>query len=305
MTKLLKFGFEIEGEWNGDTLSFLSEQGGRTHGDGSIRMCPSMEHHSKRTGDNVSTDAEYNSPVYGIEEIATAEAFFDGLQDRFEKGNYHWNKSMGFHVHVSFDPKRPPEMLSKEFTEFFRKQLTKKLPGILKSRGQNSFCKSGEYMDQEIYRPRDRYRMVNYASLDKHGTIEFRIFPSEEPKKMWKYLSFTLDTVQEFLETPLERLHEFDPLGLAEDAEPLSKDIDSRLNMRDMALHQGRYFNAEFENLYDMGGRKGREAIGNAVVDFAGHAMHFRQVAALGVSKEVRYHAVEGKVEKHSPMTLS
>lgn len=67
-------------------------------------------------------------------------------------------------------------------------------------RGKNQFCRINQ-SPKEIARAKERRRSINfYHSFHKHGTIEFRIFPGEEPIVLASYMQFTIDQIQEFLE---------------------------------------------------------------------------------------------------------
>ena len=207
-TELLTYGFEIEGEWGDEMYNdVVAKHGGRMVSDGSIRHCD-------RGHSDQNLDAhEYNSSVFeyrNAEHTERARALFEYLQKMAEKKRFHWNDSCGFHVHTGFSPKRPPEIMSKEFTTYFLGKLKAEYPTEWKKRHGNSYCQTFEYDEVEIYRPSDRYRAINYCALSKHGTIEFRFFPMNDPMVLYEYIRFVLRTITEFMDMKLERRIEVD-----------------------------------------------------------------------------------------------
>jgi len=205
MTKLLKFGFEIEGEFSYDARDWLETEG-VIKSDGSVKLCRESEYvgdwHKNHRGADLEP-AEYNSPVYTISSLENAKAFFEALQKTSDNGGYHWNKSSGFHIHTSYSPKKPPEIMSEEFVTLFLTKLKEKFPTEYALREGNRFCEP-HMTEDEIYQNNgNRYHAVNIMpALDRHGTIEFRIFPTAEPMKMFEFLEFTLSLILEWIKDP-------------------------------------------------------------------------------------------------------
>jgi hypothetical protein len=212
-TRINGIGFEIEGEFT-ETVSNILAGKGEMKGDGSIEKCnnASEEHnpdtawHYKNEDDDLF-DNEYNSPVYNYsdkKDMLKLKRFFEWLQNKHENGEFHWNESMGFHIHFSFRPKIPPEIVSSQFANYFLRGLKTYHPDVMEIRSNNSFCKSDNTNDKDIAWGQDRYKFINFApSLSRHGTIEFRIFPSNEPKEMWSYMQFTIRRIESFLKRKL------------------------------------------------------------------------------------------------------
>lgn len=203
-TKIAKFGFEIEGEFS-DRLIRTLEELGQIKGDGSVKKCSSFTHPDCR---NLTTAEFITHPILltatGRKE---AKNIFLVLNDARKRKEFHWNKSAGFHVHVSFSPKCPPEIFSPPFAIFFHQELERKFGTVIRVRGKNRFCKLIRYkntlkeVSEDIIGSRhDRYKSINfYNAYSRHGTIEFRIFPSAFPTRMYLFLLFTLKTIQKFL----------------------------------------------------------------------------------------------------------
>ena len=193
-TRINKFGFEIEGEFYQDIINSLEEDG-EIKTDGSIHRCP------KHT-DNFNL-LEFASYPYKRTQKQKAKKIFEILHKAYKEKKFHFNKSMGFHIHISFKPILPFEIFSEEFVKFFNEELKKKYLSVFKRRGNNHFCMAENQSNEQIieYRQYDeRYRSVNlYPAFKRHKTIEIRIFPSDRPLKMYKYLLFSLRTIRKFL----------------------------------------------------------------------------------------------------------
>ena len=204
--KIKALGWEIEGEYT-DSLRSKLEEYGEFKGDGSIHNCDYSVHEKKGLSDELDS-IEFASGKYEIEKLRTdVKKFFDILIKGYADKEFHWNKSMGFHIHVSFKPKTPTEILSTQFVDFFFEQLKKKYPTVYNVRGKNYYCRLNTNTDYEIIHNHDRYRAINLApALEKHGTIEFRIFPTNSPKVMKAYMLFTLNTINKFLREANDRL---------------------------------------------------------------------------------------------------
>lgn len=194
VSRLKTFGFEIEGEFS-ETLEEALKYYGIIKGDGSISTCD-------QCSDDGLIAREFNSVVYYNTKAGMYEAreIFEQLEDGF-----HFNKTMGFHVHLGFSPKRPPELFYTKFFKELSKALENEFPDEYRARSRNRYCKflpkatlgSDSYAYQG---DGDRYKAINlHCSMDLHGTLEIRFFPTAEPKKMLKYLEFCLSFVGEFI----------------------------------------------------------------------------------------------------------
>lgn len=122
----------------------------------------------------------------------------------FIDGNYPEivNSNCGMHIHLSFKTKGCYTALASQefyiaynrFLDSFVSKVSKKSKDYfqLKDRadGNNDYCRQ----DFDPY-GEDRYVQLNYAALDKHGTIENRTFPMFQSKTLAKkafrqYLKF-------------------------------------------------------------------------------------------------------------------
>jgi hypothetical protein len=127
---------------------------------------------------------------------------FERLQKHYDAGRYHFNKSMGMHIHLSFNNEHPPELISPKFVAYFKKAIQRELPSVFEARKDNNYCKyripSNELLQH--HHRHDRYRFINiWPAMSRHNTIEIRAYPSEQPKEMYKYLRFTFKTINEFI----------------------------------------------------------------------------------------------------------
>lgn len=207
-TKINKFGFEIEAEFSTDIRNKLRNYG-EIRGDGSINRCRgnSKTCPDYNEGGNSLECAEFVSRPYLLTEKKEVKKLFALLIEARKAKKHHWNASMGFHIHVSFKPQMPVEIFSTQFADYFFKAMAEDLDmkGVITRRGNNKYCKIGEYNDRDIYAGIDRYRAINFKpAYDKHGTVEFRIWPSASPWRMYKFLVFTLKTIKLFLQENLE-----------------------------------------------------------------------------------------------------
>lgn len=199
-TKISKFGIEIEGEFGEKILNQLSAYG-EIKTDGSVHHCRKLTKKHKNCYE-LSTMEFASKPIKSLQAV---KKIFELLEIAKNENKYHWNKSAGFHIHVSFKPKIPVEIISSQFNFFFHQELEKKFKTIIRIRGENEYCRIGFADDSEIAFTNDRYKSINFMpSFKKHGTIEFRIFPSATPKTMYQYLKFTLSTIKKFLKKELK-----------------------------------------------------------------------------------------------------
>lgn len=200
---------------------FLELFKGSFHTDGSIDTCSKCRSKLRAV--------EYNSPVFKVEELPEITKVFEHLHTFVEKKEYHWNSSCGFHIHTGFGGVMPFELVSEDFYKFFERRMKRLLPEEYKKRASNNFCSFKP--EPNSYRPwreqarsteevfpstasafraiilnGSRYHAINMLpSFHERKTIEFRIFPSEEPLKMLSYLQFTIDSITEFLDKDRKR----------------------------------------------------------------------------------------------------
>lgn len=177
---------------------------------------------------------EFASEPIERKHLRSTKKIFDMYQEAYKAGGFHWNNTCGFHVHVSFRPKRPPEIISKEFCDFFYEKMQEKFLGAFERRKNNRYCRATVY-DDYLYQSSDRYQGINInPSLHKHGTVEFRIFPTSTPIRMWEFLKFTLKTIEQFLDIPLVKKFSLDITEM----EKYNGDIDYTLDMKVAELGQ-------------------------------------------------------------------
>ncbi len=212
-TKLVKFGFEIEGEYSEDFRALLQlSRLGDIKGDGSVHLCQNIVGFSpckfpKGVKPKTLYPREFASVAFPISSMKPVKDLFRQYQEAYERGEYHWNSSAGFHVHTSYEPQMPFEIFSTRFHKFFLDKLKQIFPEEYEARKDNRFCRT-RLTSRELIRGRyiNRYKAINFLpALSRHGTVEFRIFPTAEPKKMLEYLLFTLGTIQEYITGEAEK----------------------------------------------------------------------------------------------------
>lgn len=203
-TKIDRIGIEIEGEFSDEFKSKIQEKNlGIIKGDGSVKHCVDypvgIGYDYKKHSNSIDLyTAEYNSAP--LESIQESKDIFESFEKAADDKEYHWNKSAGFHIHVSFHPKKPPEIFSKRFHDFFMSRLKKKFPEVYNQRAGNSYCLNA-CTEEDPYKNRnERYRAINFMpAWSRHRTIEFRIWRTAHPSEMFEYLRFTIRTINNFL----------------------------------------------------------------------------------------------------------
>lgn len=201
--RIKAIGFELEGEFSPAAYRLLDNgRLGNMVGDGSLHPCRFTASYSKNHAARLD-DNEFVSRVFRVgfaHDEEMIEDFFKTLQRLRAAKEYHWNKSMGFHVHVSFN-RMPMEIWSKPFYDFFYIALASSFRGVLTRRAANRYCRmTAERPNESIAHSNTRYMGINFEeSYREHGTIEFRIFPAAAPRTLKRYLSFTLSTVEAFI----------------------------------------------------------------------------------------------------------
>ena len=203
--KIAKVGFELEGEFSSHLQSWLSPKGDMKE-DGSVNTCSSVVCENLESG-------EFASKAYPIDQLDKALELLDTISKMNEnaekkfgyKRHYHWNHSAGFHIHVSFTTGKSHQIWSTQFADYFTERLKKELPEVYETRKNNRFCRIMKYTDEAIGFGRfadqsdRRYRFINFLpAFERHKTMEFRIFPANDPRELKKYINFTVGTIQDF-----------------------------------------------------------------------------------------------------------
>jgi len=206
-TRLLKYGLEIEGEFSYRTISKLKALDCVMVNDGSVDACVDID-------SNKDEEHDFGGDDYEVYEMNTRPIPVNnyGL-DKFNKiiealGSYgrdfHSNETAGFHIHFSFKPQLPPELFYSGFLSAFYKAVAAKYPVAWEDRKDNTYCEAIDFDDEQIEETGeedDRYKGVNlYPAINKHGTIEFRLWPSDTPEMMSQYFYFTLNFIKKYLE---------------------------------------------------------------------------------------------------------
>jgi len=204
--RIAKIGFEIEGEFSVDLRRQLSEFG-LFKPDGSIRECRHTRQYQKNHCNSLCAE-EFVSRPYRLDnrlDKAKLKELFSILERGRKYKYFHWNASMGFHVHVSFN-RVPVEIWSIQFYDFFRAELSRQFRGVVTRRENNRFCRlPNERSNQDIAFSESRYYGVNFKpAFESHGTIEFRIFPAAAPRTLKRYLQFTCLAIKRFKDEAAE-----------------------------------------------------------------------------------------------------
>jgi hypothetical protein len=210
--KIKQVGVEIEGEFSDKFMEQLGDYGGSIKSDGSVRRCTANAFHSRFRYKDLYP-MEYASEPIAEKDKGHIKTLFEMFIEASRQGDYHWNRSAGFHIHLSFKPKIPPEIRSPIFTKFMLDGFQKKFPKEYETRINGQWARIEGLDDDEFLshckrtRGRDRHRAINFESLYKHGTIEIRLFPSARPSKMFEYYKHTIRLVKKYLKSA--ELHRF------------------------------------------------------------------------------------------------
>src|ERR1035437_4817586 len=191
-----KIGFEIEGEFS-DVVKRQMEKVGDVGGDGSLRSCRNADetNHYLLFGNRSSHNDrlglyEFRSNAIPIKDLKKSiKPIFTVLERAWKHGLFHTNDSCGFHVHLSFTPNFVPQLYSRQFVAFFKKKALATFPKETAKRLLNTYC--GEHQDgvKEFIRANRhesdrRYRFINlWPAWKKHGTVEVRLWPGDEPAR--------------------------------------------------------------------------------------------------------------------------
>jgi hypothetical protein len=111
------------------------------------------------------------------------------------------NKTMGFHVHISFDSYEDYcKVLDYQFEQEFLEEYKANFKTLReKARLENDFC--GGYKTKKEFdritalalaslEKNHRYYAVNFNAYPVHNTIEFRIFPMNKADRLCEYIDF-------------------------------------------------------------------------------------------------------------------
>lgn len=168
--------------------------------------------HCLEAKDDGSIHTTGNHKAYAIEVVSKPLknsgqilAFMNGLSKYIDIEEV--NKSMGFHIHLSFKKHSYYVLLfSKEFADLFRKTAVEKFPDLAE-RLTSRYCaesKKDYFLDRFRYENTshdDRYKAVNVAcSYYERKTIEFRFFRSVEVPKMLEYTKWLIGFVQDYIQ---------------------------------------------------------------------------------------------------------
>jgi hypothetical protein len=209
-SKIKAIGLEIEGEWSPNLQSELTSRYEiQWHDDGSVEHCYELRTREGLSCENLDTREGVTWPIpYNQEGLEKIKDLFAYLHSSFQDGKaYHWNRSCGFHIHFSFTPKEPPELLSLAFADYLKEQIITKYPKVYELRKGISYCSFNPLLEKNIGSTAwgrlhsNRYHYLNtMVALREHGTIELRAFPADEPKKMKDYFDFSVNTINEFID---------------------------------------------------------------------------------------------------------
>lgn len=215
MIHLNKIGLEIEGEWSEEMIAILQahEAIHEVKHDGSIRDCASGTH------DDMCRREVTTKPIpVNAQGQALLKGLFALLERAYENGEFHYNKSCGFHVHTSYVDDNgiavlPDTIASSPFYVSFAQAVKTRYPKVYEARKENQYCRLSNTGEEGIAIEADsyatsvlegsghttRYRFINLEAWRKYGTIEFRFFPASKPAKMREYLQFIMEQVNTWL----------------------------------------------------------------------------------------------------------
>ena len=107
------------------------------------------------------------------------------------------NTTCGLHVHVSFKSKLDyMRLMNPEFNTYLIKRLTtfgnvhkinKESAFWKRLNNHNTYCNASFIPEDQKFDPDNRYTQINFGSYQKHKTIEFRLLPCFQTRKLGIY----------------------------------------------------------------------------------------------------------------------
>jgi len=239
--KINKFGLEIEAEMSTELMNKLGDYG-KIVSDGSLRCCSladTRKYHNPNPRKKLDIMEFVSNPIdYNENGRKQVKEIFRLFDKYFKEKEFHWNRSMGFHVHISFRPKTPVDIWSVEFANLFVIKLTKRFPSVFRTRKDNSYCKiiidEKEMANMNLEaNSSERYRFINFVpAWKKHKTIEFRIFPMNKPRIMKQYLGFTFRIINDFLKHSDEFLKKSLEFSVPKKEKPRGYEFEDKVSKR-------------------------------------------------------------------------
>jgi len=186
-----KFGVELEGGWDNKPNNIIS--------DGSVYVC-----------------ANYVGEIPS-KPLCNLSYFKKWLHANFPN---RYDRSCGYHVHVSFPNWAYTCLCSKKFFDLFLKETINYINNnITHSYDKESFKdrlnNHSQWCEQrynplaqfyERFKSGERYTAINYC-YELHKTIEFRIAPMMTENNCYEWVKFILKVCNEFLNNELLHLH--------------------------------------------------------------------------------------------------
>jgi hypothetical protein len=195
---MLLVGCEMEGKFSPAAVRYAREHEWSVGEDGSVRDFETIEP-SWHVGEIRTT------PASEVETRAALSAF----------PRFGFNHTCGFHMHVSLtegsggDWRRRKKLTglmglltSPRFVEYFRYRMKREYPEEYEARRNIHFCRftySAADLPGHANRIGERYRAINFAAWERHGTVEFRIFPMNDATKLAGYVDFMVTVITEYL----------------------------------------------------------------------------------------------------------
>ena len=185
-----------------------------------------------REDGSLSTDDSYRETprefvslpiVYKSKEYKT---YFSKLDTLFSEGDITLNSSCGIHFHFSIPTMADAIFFlgKKEFTSGYEDILKNNFSSLWDYRRHNDYCSSIS-VDNIISTRNGRYRIINFASYAKHGTIENRFYgyyghTRLDVQEFQRYIDTFIKYFRSFLfevdkrKTQIKQLNIFEPLNL-------------------------------------------------------------------------------------------
>ena len=199
MSKKVTIGIEVElaSRLGRSTNQILEELGWMRTSDGTV--------HGRR--DSTLSGNEFRSPKITVD-LSQLSQEVSKITEQFRKivnslSRSEENETAGIHFHINAKSsnghavKRWAYLFSKEFHDYLKSEYEKMATTPLEKRrlGTNTYNQF-EYDETGT----SRRRGINYKSaFSKHGTIEFRFFPTtSNPRTFGKYLRLFLKAVKKF-----------------------------------------------------------------------------------------------------------
>src|SRR3990167_2995083 len=196
-----KIGVEIECEVLQEVIDDYRENFGQVKSDGSINCCRNSKCLVSFFYARELVTRPIQLKVNGKPRKLFYQMFYR-LQKAYKNKQFHWNDTMGCHLHISFKPEKKPSILwSKKFYDYLCQFWRAEFSEMYLARRDNNYCEVKQ-TESKMF-SFERYQALNFQSAyNKHKTLEIRIFNTTEPRIMKQYILKTIEAINLYLADP-------------------------------------------------------------------------------------------------------